>query len=332
MPDWNDVLIEIQKTVAQHAGQAQRENLAAQAALDTIRRKYLQALADSTGRNLIAYYSGFLSKPNLPLSEITDEDKNGFMMTVHTIGGQRRRRGLDLMLHTPGGSIAATESLVDYLHKMFGNDIRAIVPQIAMSAGTMIACSCREILMARHANLGPIDPQFRGLPAHGVQQEFKRACDEVKQDPTKIPIWQSVIGKYGPTFLSQCENAIEWSKEFVENQLEAVMFAGDKKARAKAQKIVRLLTDYRGNKSHGRHIHFEELQKMGLKVSLIEDDTQHLQDLVLTVHHCYMHALMNTTCFKIIENHKGSAFVKHQAVGQVVMQAQPKNLLNAPPG
>ncbi len=323
MPDWNDVLKEIQTTIAQHQGQARLQNQAAQAAVDTIRRKYLQALRDNTGRNVIAYYSGFLSKPGVPLSEINDEDKNGLMMTVHTIG-QEKRRGLDLILHTPGGSIAATESLVDYLHKVFGNDIRAIIPQIAMSAGTMIACSCKEILMTRHSNLGPIDPHLHGLPAYGVKQEFERACREVTEDASKIPIWQAIIGRYGPTFLSQCENAIDWSKEFVERQLECVMFEGDPQAKKKAKKIVSRLTDYRGNKTHQRHIHFEELQAMGLKVSLVEDD-QNLQDLVLTVHHCYMHSLMNFPAFKIIENHKGSAFVKHQVVQQMVMQEVQKN-------
>ena len=37
-----------------------------------------------------------------------------------------------------------------------------------------------------------------------------------------------------------------------------------------------------------------------------------MQDLVLTVHHCYMHTLMNTAAFKIIENHLGNALVKQQ--------------------
>lgn len=322
MPDWSDVLKEIQGTVALHLGQAQSANQAAQSALDTIRRKYLLALRETTGRNVIAYYSGFLSKPDVPMSGINDEDKNGFMMTVHSLGSQDRRRGLDLILHTPGGSIAATESLVDYLHKIFGNDIRAIVPQIAMSAGTMIACSCKEIMMARHSNLGPIDPQFGNLPAYGVKQEFDRACKEVRLDQSKIPIWQSIIGRYGPTFLSQCENAIDWSKEFVEWQLEHVMFEGEPQAKAIAKKIVRKLTDYRGNKTHQRHIHFEELKSMGLRVSLIEDD-QNLQDVVLTVHHCFMHSLMNTPAFKMIENHKGSAFVKQQVVQQMMVQAVP---------
>lgn len=324
MPDWNDVLKEIQVTVAQHGQQAQLHSQAAQGALDTIRRKYLQALRDNTGRNVIAYYSGFLSKPDAPMLGITDEDKNGFMMAVHSIGGQDRRRGLDLILHTPGGSIAATESLVDYLHRIFKNDIRAIIPQIAMSAGTMIACSCKEILMARHANLGPIDPQLGNLPAYGVKEEFERACKEVKEDNSRIPIWQSIIGRYGPTFLSQCENSIDWSKQFVEKELEHVMFDGEAQAKPKAKRIVRRLTDYRGNKTHARHIHFDELQAMGLKVSLIEDD-QNLQDMVLTVHHCFMHSLMNTPAFKMIENHKGSAFVKQQVIQQMVMQAPQKN-------
>jgi serine dehydrogenase proteinase len=253
---------------------------------------------------------------------INDEDKNGFMMVVHTIGALERRRGLDLISHTPGGSIAATESLVDYLHKIFGNDIRAIIPQIAMSAGTMIACSCREIMMTRHANLGPIDPQLGTLPAYGVKEEFERACKEVKADHSRIPIWQAIIGRYGPTFLGQCENAIAWSKKFVESQLETVMFDQDAQARKKAKKIVRRLTDYRGNKTHARHIHFEELQDMGLKVSLIESD-QDLQDVVLTVHHCFMHSLMNSAAFKMIENHKGSALVKQQVAQQMFVQGAP---------
>jgi ClpP class serine protease len=80
---------------------------------------------------------------------------------------QSGKKGLNLILHTPGGSISATESIVDYLHRMFQEDIIAIIPQIAMLAGTMIACSCRKILMAKHANLGPIDPHLRGCQLTG---------------------------------------------------------------------------------------------------------------------------------------------------------------------
>lgn len=298
MPDWREVLTEIH--LLQIEGRSD--------AFDLVRRKYLKQLSDHTGRNTIAYYSGFLSKAGIQGLDINDEDTNGFMLTVH---GLDRSKGLDLLLNTPGGDIAATQAIVTYLRSMFGNDIRAIVPQIAMSAGCMIACSCREILMGTHSSLGPIDPHLRGIPAYGVLEEFKRAVAEVKSDPDSYPIWQAVIGQYRPTFLGQCKNSIAWSNRFVREQLAAVMFEGDIGARAKAREIVRRLTDYRGNKSHDRHINYEECRSMGLRVLRLEDDGA-LQDLVLTVHHCFMHTFANTLAFKVIENQKGAATVKAQ--------------------
>ena len=165
--------------------------------------------------------------------------------------------------------------------------------------------------MTKHSNLGPIDPHLRGVPAYGVITEFRRACREVKRDASKIPIWGAIIGQYRPTFLSQCENAIKRSNEFVSEQLQSVMFARNRDAKQKTKAVVRRLTDYRGNKAHDRHIHIEECKQMGLRVVEVEQDST-LQDLLLTVHHCYMHSLMNTPSFKMIENHLGVAFVKQQ--------------------
>ena len=250
--------------------------------------------------------------------DINDEDKNGFMMSVHKLD---RSKGLDLILHTPGGNIAATQSIVNYLHKMFGNDIRAVIPQIAMSAGTMIACSCRTISMGTHSNLGPIDPQLRDIPAYGVREEFRRAFREVKDDPGKTSLWQTIIGQYRPTFLGQCEKAITWSNAFVREQLTNVMFEGQPDASDKARKIVRKLVSYGGRTTHERHIHYEECFDMGLNVENIESDDD-FQDLILTVHHCYMHSLMNTLSFKMIENHLGVAFVK-QLPPTIQLQPQP---------
>ena len=130
------------------------------------------------------------------------------MATVHEMD---RQKGLDLLLHTPGGDAAATESLVDYLRSMFGHNIRAIVPQLAMSAGTMMACACQEIAMGKGSSLGPIDPQIGGIAAHGVVEEFRRAIREVTSDPRLIPIWQPILAKYSPTLIGECEKAMDWA-------------------------------------------------------------------------------------------------------------------------
>ncbi len=317
MPNWQEILSEIHQTQSNLINQANAIasglTVQASAAIDTVRRKYLGLLFNKTNRNIISYYSGFLSKPENLALDINDEDKNGFMSAIHQLD---RRLGLDLILHTPGGRIAATQSIVNYLQKMFDGNIRAIIPQIAMSGGTMMACSCNVILMGKQSNLGPIDPQLRGLPAYGVLEEFRRAVREIKRDQARLAVWQPIIAKYHPTFLSECENAIRWSNEFVLDQLQKNMFKEVQDAKAKATKIVKALTAYRGNKGHARHLHFEDCEAIGLKVERIEDD-QEFQDLLLTVHHCYMHALMNTPSYKMIENHRGIAFVKQDFQGTI---------------
>lgn len=305
MPSWKVILDEVESYQRNAHEAVHRANTA----LDLVRSKYMKELHERLGRNVISYYSGFLSKPSRQ-SDINDEDLNGFMNAVHKLD---RSLGLDLLLHTPGGSVASTLSIVNYLRQMFGSDIRAIVPQIAMSGGTMIACSCKSIIMAKHSQLGPTDPHLGGIPAAGVLREFKRACRESKNDPSKIPMWQAIVGQYRPTFLSQCDNAIKWANTFVEDQLATVMFSdlSAAKARKKAKAVVKKLTDYTGNKRHDKPIHFDECQSIGLKVSQLEDDQQ-TQDLVLSVHHCYMHAFMNGKAYKIIENHCGGTMVKNE--------------------
>ena len=294
MPNWNQVLFEVQQWSSKHTP------------LDDVRRTYLLKLHRRTKRNVIVYYSGWLSKPGLLQSLIDDEDKNGFMMAVHQLD---RTKGLDLLLHTPGGNLAATRSLIHYLRQMFGTDIRVIVPQIAMSAGTIIACCAKTIVMGKHSNLGPIDPQIAGVPAKGVIDEFKKAYKEIKADPNKLALWKPILSQYRPTFLQQCQDASDLAEQFVREQLTNVMLNGDPDVDAKVDKILNTLTDHRIG--HDNHYESDKCLEMGLKVESLESDKK-LQDLVLTVHHCLMHTLQNSTTYKIIENHKGVAYMKQQ--------------------
>lgn len=292
MPSWDDVLTELKTK---------------ESPLDEVRRKYLLRLHQHTGRNVICYYSGWLQKPNSNKAIITDSDKNGFMNAIYQLD---RNKGLDLLLHTPGGGVEATESLVHYLRQMFKCNIRVIVPQIAMSAGTMIACSAKEIIMGKQSNLGPIDPQIGGMPTHGVLLEFNRAIQEIKADPHSLPIWQTIIQKYHPTFLNTCQNAIDMSTEVVTDWLTNCMFSESPDAENMAKNAVAKLNNHTDTKSHSRHIHIDEAKSIGLKIIDLEDD-ETLQDLVLTVHHAYMHTMAGSSVIKMIENHNGKAIVEH---------------------
>ncbi|MFA5126984.1 MAG: ATP-dependent Clp protease proteolytic subunit [Patescibacteria group bacterium] len=282
---------------------------------DIIRRSYLKKLSKLTGRNVIAYYSGWLQKnaPDLRFSlSINDNDKNGFM---NALAGVNCSKGLDLVLHTPGGDVAATESIIDYLKSKF-EDIRVIVPQLAMSGGTMIACCASRIIMGKHSSLGPIDPQIGGLPAHGVVEEFLRAYEEIKADPVKQAVWAPIIQKYHPTFIGECEKAIEWSQKIAENCLRDRMFKGQADANEKVKKIIDELTDHSISLSHSRHLSFKKCSELGFMVDDLESDSK-LQDAVLSVHHSFIHTLTSTPAIKIIENHNGVAFI--QSVPQYLM-------------
>ena len=309
MPSWHDIHNEIKV----------KEIKARVSTHDIVRRSYLKKLQNLTKRNIILYYSGWLQKPGVQGVHVNDADKTGLMTVIH---GLDRSKGLDLILHTPGGETAATESIVDYLYSMFGTDILAIVPQIAMSAGTMIACACKEILMGKQSSLGPIDPQFGHLPAHGVVEEFKRAYEEIQKDPSKIPLWQTIIAKYHPTLIGECEKAIQWSVDMVKEWLVRSMLSADPKPKAKALRVVKDLSDHALTKSHARHLSAQKCSEIGLKVKMLEDDHR-LQDAVLSVHHACIHTLSSTPAFKIIENHKGVAYIQ---LAQAVMVQVPAGL------
>lgn len=301
---------------------------------DVVRRKYIKELSDLTGRNVIVYYSGWLQKGGIRelqnLFSVNDNDKNGFMATIHQLD---RSKGLDLILHTPGGDTAATESIVDYLRQMFGTDIRAFVPQLAMSAGTMIALSCKEIVMGKHSNLGPIDPQIAGFPAHGIIEEFTRAQSEIasakspQEQFARVAIWQPILAKYTPALIGECGNAINWSSTVVTEWLKTGMFNGEQDAAQKASTIVSELSSHEQTKTHARHIHVDRLKELGVKVVNLEQDPK-LQDAVLTVHHACVHTLQQTAALKIIENQNSVAFIVQailqQQMGFPVPQAPPR--------
>lgn len=227
---------------------------------------------------------------------------------MNAIYGMDKTRGLDLILHTPGGSFSATEAIVSYLRSCFPTEIRAIVPHLSMSCGTMIACACNEILMGRESSLGPTDPQFNGIPAGGVIAEFKKAKEDVRNDPSSVALWAQIIGKYPPTFLGNCQMAYEKSRETIKRWLIQWMFANDSEASGKAETISQFLNDHSQSGMHDRHYSYDDLVAKGLNVKRLEDSND-LQDKVLSIHHAFMCSFQLSQACKIIESSTGRTWI-----------------------
>lgn len=249
------------------------------------------------------------TKPGVQASfNIEDDDRNGFMNSLY---GLEKNKGLDLILHTPGGDSAATQSIVDYLYSYFGGNIRVIVPHTAMSAGTMIACSAKEIIMGRHSNLGPIDPQINGMPAYEFVNLLNQAIDDINLNKN-IAYWQMTLNKYPPTLFGMCNNAIAVSKKNVKKWLERTMLKDAPEE--DVDRTVEYLANYNFHLQHNTRLSIDELRRnTALKIVALEDD-QELQESVLSLYHCYQISSVTSNCAKIIENHNSIKFVKNHII------------------
>lgn len=302
MPSWGQLLNELQPQKDANG------NEISGLTYDGLRQKYLHMLSAKTGRNTIAYYSGWLKSGKNQNVDINDGDITGFMNSMENL---ECTKGLDLILHTPGGSPTATEGIVKYLHKKFGNDIRVFVPQMAMSAGTMLACSANVVYMGAHSSLGPIDPQFGGIPAYNIVTEFNDAKNDIENNKNSIPFWKMQLEKYPPAFLYTVIDAINLSSSLVGEWLMQYMFSSIDKSEAKKKVDSILKTLNTNNKSHARHFSYDDCVTMGLCVQPLESD-QELQDLVLSVHHAFIITLDGSPATKIIENQFGCRYITSQ--------------------
>lgn len=304
MPVWSEILRELQPK-----GNKPPD-------YDGVRRKYLHALHQHTDREVILYASGWLQKTVAPpdFVSIGEEDIHALMEVTSGLKGP----SVDLILHSPGGSLEAAEAIVLYLRSRF-SDIRVIVPQLAMSAAAMIACGANRIVMGKHSFMGPTDPQFllstqlgnRIVPAQAILDQFDKAVRECS-DPAKLSGWLPMLTQFGPDLLVRSEATLELAKDLVKAWLQAYMFNNMHDGPKRAESVARWLTNHKNFKSHSRHIPRSDLMDHGLKIDELEID-ETLQDLVLSVFHATTHTLGGTSAVKIVENHLGSAFIKQMA-------------------
>lgn len=290
---------------------------------DHVRRKYLKKLHKLTGNDTVIYASSYnVQRPyHVPAQalSVSQDDIQGFMASLHGLKG----RQLDLIVHSPGGSVEAADQIVQYLRAKY-QYIRVIVPQNAMSAATMIACAADEIVMGKHSAIGPIDPQFIlggpsgpvPVPAHTILKDFEKAKADVAANPVLANIWAPRFASLPPGFLDLCDQVTKLSALKVESWLHQYMFKSSNPAIAK--EIADFLANFDEHKTHGRPIGFDLAKSKGLVVTRLEDDSA-LQEAVLSVFHATMVTFQATSCVKVIENHGGKG---HYVVLQVAPAQQ----------
>ena len=130
---------------------------------DRRRRELIRRLEQARGSRVITliHRQETMSLLGLPFGRYIDIDDSEQLLRAIRLTPPEMP--IDLLLHTPGGLVLASDQIAHALKRHDGR-VTVIVPHYAMSGGTLVALAADEILMDPDAVLGPVDPQLGSLP------------------------------------------------------------------------------------------------------------------------------------------------------------------------
>lgn len=179
-----------------------------------------------------------------------------------------RMQRLTIILDTPGGDVITVEKLAN-INRHFYQEVNFIVPESAMSAGTVFCLSGDKIYMEYSSSLGPIDPQVfsqkqnQWLPALGYLDQMKEAIEKSKKG-TLTDVEFLLLRELDIAFLKECEQQMQLTVQLVKDWLVHYKFktwdVHENKKNQRAEEIANKLNDYKLWCTHGRFIDIIKLE------------------------------------------------------------------------
>jgi ClpP class serine protease len=183
---------------------------------------------------------GFLGIPMLRYIDLNDAED-----VLEAIRRTPPNQPLELVLHTPGGLVLSSLQIARAVKAHKGRKT-VFVPHFAMSGGTLIALAADEIVLNKHAVLGPIDPQIGGIPAASILKVAQTKSADATDDYTLV------LADLSQKAIDQLEAA---AKELLEGTVSPNA----------ASNIAQLLSS--GRWTHDYPIEAGEAREIGLNVS-----------------------------------------------------------------
>ncbi len=223
---------------------------------ETLRQRKIEEIQRQRGSRviLLVHRQETMSLLGFPLVRYIDVQDSEQILRV--IDNTDPDTPIDLVLHTPGGLVLAATQISRALKK-HPADVRVLVPHYAMSGGTLLALAADQILMNRHAVLGPIDPQLGDRPAASILSVV------VQKSPEKVDDDTLMLADMAQKSLNQV-----WD--------EAVSLLSSHMDRDQAESVAEQLSS--GQWTHDYPISAEQARDMGLPVST--DMPQQVMDLM----------------------------------------------------
>ena len=198
---------------------------------------------------LLIHRQESISLLGIPISRyITIEDSEQVLRAIRLTPPDTP---IDLILHTPGGLVLATEQIARALIRHRAK-VTVFVPHYAMSGGTMLALAADEIVMDANAVLGPVDPQLGNMAAASILKVVEQKPIEKIDDQTLI-------------MADLSRKAIQQVQRFVRTLLQDEI-PQPKIAPENVEELVAALTT--GRVTHDYPITVEEATELGLPITV----------------------------------------------------------------
>jgi len=247
--------------------------------------------------------------------------------------------GLDFYVETPGGRAETAEEIARFLRGKF-EKVSFLVSGQAKSAGTILVMAGDEIFMSRTGSLGPIDAQIAigrcTISAYDYIEWVNQARIEAERTGRLNPFDATMIAQISPGELKLVHHALKFAEDLVVEWLANYKFKSwtitetrrtrvtDEMRRRRAKEIAGELLNHSKWRTHGRSIKIEDLEQIGLKVNVIDDDPE-LADLV------YRMQTVIRLLFGSTNNYKLFATADEKIFKQATLVTTPASV-STPPG
>lgn len=206
---------------------------------------------------------------------------------------RKRRNKLAVILETAGGYIEVAERFANLFRHYYNKSVEFIVPNYAMSAGTVLVMSGDAIYMDYFSILGPIDPQVEQrdggfIPALGYLEKYDELIKKSKDGILTQAELHFLIEKFDPAMLHKYEQAKELSVSLLKEWLVKYKFKNWKITRTRKIPVTRKMKRERAEEvgeklnkikvwhTHSRCISMQTLRRY-LKLEI--EDIESLPDL-----------------------------------------------------
>ena len=188
------------------------------------RQTLIRQIQEKTRSRLICYLGG-------ARSPITRDDVLPFHDLLRNL---EKGTDVDLLLHTVGGDIDATEKLVNMIRDRVATaSFRIVVPDYAKSAGTLMVLGADRVVMSDSSELGPIDPQVIRVEGDGqrvsvsVQHHltaFEKYAERLTEAPDD-PVAALMLQKFDPAVRQMYMGVDRRARQLAETFLVQGMFS-----------------------------------------------------------------------------------------------------------